>query len=50
MDKRLIRDSLRLVSALLFFFLYIPHYLCFVVSGGEICALRFEEIYPTGKD
>lgn len=34
MDKRLIRDSLRLVSALLFFFLYIPHYLCFIVSGG----------------
>lgn len=34
MDKRLIRDSLRLVSALLFSFLYIPHYLCFIVSGG----------------
>ena len=34
MDKRLIRDSLRLASALLFLFLYIPHYLCFIVSGG----------------
>lgn len=34
MDKRLIRDSLRLVFALIFSFLYIPHCLYFIVSGG----------------
>ena len=34
MDKRLIRDSLRLMSALLFSFLYTPHYLCLIVYGG----------------
>ena len=34
MDKRKIRDSLRLVGAMLFSWLYIPHLLVFMVIGG----------------
>ena len=34
MDKRKIRDSLRLVGALLFCWLYIPHFLMYVLGGG----------------
>ena len=34
MDKRKIRDSLRLAGALLFSWLYIPHLLVFMVIGG----------------
>ncbi len=34
MDKRIIRDSLRLAGALLFSWLYIPHLLVFMVIGG----------------
>lgn len=34
MDKRKIRDSLRLAGAMLFNWLYIPHLLVFMVIGG----------------
>ena len=34
MDKRKIRDALRLAGALLFSWLYIPHLLVFMVIGG----------------
>ena len=34
MDKRKIRDSLRLAGALLFSWLYIPHLLVFMAIGG----------------
>ena len=34
MDKRKIRDVLRLSGALLFSWLYIPHYIAFLVIGG----------------
>ena len=34
MDKRKIRDSLRLAGAMLFSWLYIPHLLVFMVIGG----------------
>ena len=35
MDKRKIRDSLRLVGTLLFFWLYIPHFLIYALGGGR---------------
>lgn len=35
MDKRKIRDSLRLAGALLFSWLYIPHFLVFMVMGDK---------------
>lgn len=34
MDKRKIRDVLRLTGALLFSWLYIPHLIAFLVIGG----------------
>ena len=34
MDKRKIRDSLRLAGALLFSWLYVPHFLVFMAIGG----------------
>ena len=34
MDKRKVRDSLRLIGSLLFSWLYIPHYLVFILIGG----------------
>ena len=34
MNQRIIRDLLRLAGALLFSWLYIPHYLVFLVIGG----------------
>lgn len=36
MDKRKIRDALRLAGALLFSWLYIPHLLVLMVIGGEV--------------
>ena len=35
MDKRVIRDCLRLTGALAFFWLYIPHLAIFVIGGGR---------------
>lgn len=35
MNKRIIRDRLRLLGALLFFWLYIPHFAVFVMGGGK---------------
>ena len=35
MNKRKIRDSLRLAGALLFSWIYIPHLLVFMVIGGQ---------------
>ncbi len=35
MDKRKIRDSLRLTGALIFAWLYIPHLLVYVIGGGR---------------
>lgn len=37
MDKRKIRDCLRFTGALLFFWLYIPHYFVYRAGGGEEC-------------
>ena len=34
-NKRAIRDSLRLMGAILFFWLYIPHLLSYVLGGGK---------------
>lgn len=34
MDKRKIRDSLRLAGALFFSWLYIPHLIAFFATGG----------------
>lgn len=34
MNKRKIRDSLRLFEAICFSWLYIPHFLVFLVIGG----------------
>lgn len=34
MDKRKIRDTLRLSGALLFFWLYIPHFIIALGLGG----------------
>lgn len=34
-DKRKIRDILRLIGALLFFWIYIPHMLIYVISGKK---------------
>ena len=36
MNQRIIRDLLRLAGALLFSWLYIPHYLVFLVIGGGV--------------
>lgn len=35
MDKRKVRDSLHLIGSLLFSWLYIPHYLVFILIGGK---------------
>lgn len=35
MNKRIIRDRLRLLGAMLFFWLYIPHFAVFVMGGGK---------------
>lgn len=35
MNKRKIRDSLRLVGAVVFWWLYIPHLLIYVIGGGK---------------
>ena len=36
MDKRKVRDSLHLIGSLLFSWLYIPHYLVFILIGGGV--------------
>ena len=60
MDKRKIRDSLRLTGAILFSWLYIPHMVVYVISGkkrlidsdivrlkqtGEYCAAKLAGSY-----
>lgn len=35
MDKRVIRDRLRLLGAILFFWLYIPHFVIYAIGGGK---------------
>ena len=35
MNKRIIRDRLRLLGALLFFWLYIPHFTIFAMGGAR---------------
>jgi len=34
MNKRKIRDSIRFIGALLFFWLYIPHLAAYKIGGG----------------
>lgn len=47
MNKRAIRDSLRLMGAILFFWLYIPHLICYIILGrvrrlinSDLCAIE----------
>ena len=36
MNQRKIRDLLRLLGAILFFWLYVPHLIAYAVGGGQI--------------
>lgn len=45
MNKKKIRDSLRLFGAVVFSWLYIPHLMIYVIGGGEkLDKQRFEPV------
>lgn len=36
MNKKAIRDSMKMLSSILFFWVYIPHLVIYLLGGGQI--------------